>query len=270
MNIFLTTGEFARLCHTTRDTLLHYDRKGLFRPAHVSGNGYRRYGMKQYFDFDLISLLKETGSTLEEIRTCLDAGRHDGYLELFRERIAVLEKEQERIARRLAMLTGLADMGEEALAADYDRLFFEEREAQETLVHPVDPLKITDRESSVECYSEYLMRGLENGDAVEPPLGVIIPEEFAKDGVFRICGLFTAVRNHAGSAGSTRMERGRYACLFHRGTVHGHEQAFGRMMQALADQGLHPRGHVYAYDQMNYVLAEMGEAYIAKYVVRVE
>ena len=239
MNIFLTTGEFARLCHTTRDTLLHYDRKGLFRPAHVSGNGYRRYGMKQYFDFDLISLLKETGSTLEEIRTCRDAGRHDGYLELFRERIAVLEKEQERIARRLAMLTGLADMGEEALAADYDRLFFEEREAQETLVHPVDPLKITDR-------------------------------EVAKDGVFRICGLFTAVRNHAGSAGSTRMERGRYACLFHRGTVHGHEQAFGRMMQALADQGLHPRGHVYAYDQMNYVLAEMGEAYIAKYVVRVE
>ena len=58
---FLKTGEFARLCHTTKETLFHYDREGILKPRHVSGNGYRRYGLEQFFDFDMISLLKETG-----------------------------------------------------------------------------------------------------------------------------------------------------------------------------------------------------------------
>ena len=62
---FLNVGEFARICHTTRETLLHYDRKGLLKPAYVAENGYRRYSMKQYFDFDLICLLKEGGSVRE-------------------------------------------------------------------------------------------------------------------------------------------------------------------------------------------------------------
>ena len=45
---FLKTGEFARLCHTTKETLFHYDREGILKPRHVSGNGYRRYGLEQF------------------------------------------------------------------------------------------------------------------------------------------------------------------------------------------------------------------------------
>lgn len=36
---FLKTGEFARLCHTTKETLFHYDREGILRPRYVSENG---------------------------------------------------------------------------------------------------------------------------------------------------------------------------------------------------------------------------------------
>ena len=107
---FLKIGDFARVCHTTKETLLHYDRKGVLKPGYVSDNGYRWYALKQFFDFDLILLLKETGSTLEEIKRYRNAGRRDGYLELFRESIAVLEKEQERIAGRLSMLNNLVVM----------------------------------------------------------------------------------------------------------------------------------------------------------------
>ena len=50
----LKVGEFARLCHTTKETLLHYDRKGLLQPRYISENGYRFYSMEQFFDFDMI------------------------------------------------------------------------------------------------------------------------------------------------------------------------------------------------------------------------
>ena len=266
---FLKIGEFARVCHTTKDTLLHYDRKGLLRPAYVSENGYRRYSMKQFFDFDLISLLKETGSTLEEIRKCRESCGDEGYLGLVTERIAVLEREQERMAHRLSMLRGLADMGEKTRHATYDRLFFERREALEIRVYPVDSEKITVRESSAECYSECLMRSLMEGNSIDPPLGVIIPEYCASRGEFRIESMFTAAWRDVGRERAGRMEAGRYACLFHRGDMQSHEEAFVRMTAELSARGERACGPVYAFDQMNYVLGETGEEYIAEYVVRV-
>ena len=266
---FLKIGDFARVCHTTKETLLHYDRKGVLKPGYVSDNGYRWYALKQFFDFDLILLLKETGSTLEEIKRYRNAGRRDGYLELFRESIAVLEKEQERIAGRLSMLNNLAAMGEEALQAEYDKLFFERRRAEDILVYPVDSEKITGRESSVECYSECLMRSLMDGNAIDPPLGMIIPDTFAEEGTFRICALFTVNRNHARLTNARRMEEGEYACFFHKGSIQSHGRAFREMMNQLAELGRKTCGHVYAYDQMNYAFACEDDEYVAKYVVRV-
>ncbi|WP_294555915.1 MerR family transcriptional regulator [uncultured Mailhella sp.] len=267
---FLNVGEFARICHTTRETLLHYDRKGLLKPAYVAENGYRRYSMKQYFDFDLICLLKEGGSTLEEIRNCRACCGKEGFLPLFRERIAALMKEQERIEHRLSMLKKLTAMSEEALAADTDKLFFEERPAEDILIYPVDSDKITDRESSVECYSACLLNSMADGNAIDPPLGVIIPEEDARQGRFRICHIFTAAWNNTSLKNALRVEEGRYACLFHKGTLESHEEAFHALLRQTAAMGLRVCGPVFACDQMNYALAETGEVYVAKYAVRVK
>lgn len=266
---FLNTGEFARVCRTTRETILHYDRKGLLVPDHVSENGYRRYRPKQFFDFDIISLLKETGSTLEEIRRYREGCGQEGYLELVTGRIAVLEKEQERFAHRLSMLKKLADLGREALVSEYDRIFFEKRKATRILVYPVDSDKITDLESSVECYSECLMKSLMDGNAIDPPLGVIIPGKYASEGTFRICSIFTAAWG-TGLEHSVEVEEGEYACFFHRGGVQSHARAFSRMMKELEDMDFLPCGDVYAYDQMNYVLACGEDEYVARYVVRVK
>ena len=66
------------------------------------------------------------------------------------------------------------------------------------------------------------------------------------------------------------MEAGEYACLYHKGNMQSQEKAFVRMMEQLSACGRRLCGHVYAYDQMNYVLGEQGDAFIVKYVVRVE
>ena len=67
----LTSGEFANLCGTQKGTLLFYEKEGLLKPKHVSENRYRRYGVEQYFEFDLLSMLKEVGSSLKEIKAHL-------------------------------------------------------------------------------------------------------------------------------------------------------------------------------------------------------
>ena len=68
-----TSGEFAKFCNTTKDTLFHYDDINLLKPAKIAPNGYRIIiSCNQAFLFDMISLLKEVGLSLEEIKIYMD------------------------------------------------------------------------------------------------------------------------------------------------------------------------------------------------------
>lgn len=55
-----TNGQFATLCHSTKDTLRH-DELGLLKPQHAGKNGYRYYNAKQFLQFEMIRFLKEKG-----------------------------------------------------------------------------------------------------------------------------------------------------------------------------------------------------------------
>lgn len=268
--LFLNTGEFARLCHTTKETLFHYDRKGIFKPKVVSEKGYRRYGIQQYFDFDLITLLKETGSTLEEIRRYREACSPRAYLHLLRERIEVLRKERERFARREAMLAKLVELTEETLNAAYDTLSFEERQAEHVLVFPTISEKMNSNAGVVACYAACLAHDLERGNGTDPPLGMIVPEQNARKGELKVCFFFSrAEAEHMDKARD--IPEGRYAVFFHQGDMADQAAAFKRMIEALSLQQLRIVGDVYIYDQMSFFLsAPTGMEYVAKYIVRVE
>lgn len=94
---YLTTGEFAKIAHVTKNTLFHYDKIGLFSPEVVLDNEYRYYSIHQIDVLDAIIMLKELGMPLKDIRDFLD-GRNPGrLLELF-------EKEEQQIQEQLKKL----------------------------------------------------------------------------------------------------------------------------------------------------------------------
>lgn len=270
MKTFLKTGEFARLCHTTKETLFHYDREGILKPEHVSANGYRHYGIKQYFDFDLISLLRETGSTLGEIRSYRETCDPRAYLRLLRERAGVLREEQDRLARREAMLRKLVALTEEALAAEYDILFFEERKPEWVAVVPTKPEKLLGSGgNAVECYADCLACDMQRGNVADPPLGMVVPEKNAFRGEFWPCCFFT--RAEEGGSGDVReIPGGRYAVLFHKGDVVSQAGAFRFMVAEVEKKGFCVSGDAYLYDQMSCFLTGSGAEYVTKYIVRVQ
>ena len=99
LQTFFSTGEFAKLCNTTKDTLFHYDRVGILKPEVVRENGYRYYSANQFFDYDLIAVLKETGSSLHEIKRYLEHVDVDHFLALLTEKQTALAEEKARIER---------------------------------------------------------------------------------------------------------------------------------------------------------------------------
>lgn len=265
---FLKIGEFARICRTTKETLLHYDRKGLLKPKYVADNGYRGYGAEQYFDFDFISLLKEAGCTLEEIKKHRSVIKESGYLKFLKERIAFLHEEHARLTHRISMLTGLASMAEKAATSNFDMLFFENRQSEKVLFYSVDPEKMINRELSVECYSNCLMHSLSQKNTVDLTLGIVIPQRYAVKKCFRPCYLFRKILEK--EDGDIReIQDGRYACIFHHGDIESHICLFTDMMDKIKKMNLKILSDVYVYDQMSYVLPTTDTTYTAEYIVHI-
>ena len=65
---FFTTGQFAKLCKTTKETLRHYNNIGLLIPEAKSENGYKQYSFGQMFQFFYIETLKDAGCSLQVIK----------------------------------------------------------------------------------------------------------------------------------------------------------------------------------------------------------
>lgn len=89
---YLSTGEFAKLCHTSKHTLFHYCDIGLFTPVYTDKNGYRYYHVLQYDTFLTIRHLRSIGMSLAQIKQ---------YMEIRSpEKMIVLLREQERSIQR--------------------------------------------------------------------------------------------------------------------------------------------------------------------------
>ncbi|MFT4302383.1 MAG: MerR family transcriptional regulator [Desulfovibrio sp.] len=264
----LKVGEFARLCHTTKETLLHYDRKGLLQPRYIAENGYRFYSAEQFFDFDMISLLKETGSSLDEIRENQDNCSTLEYINFIKKRVEMLYAEHRKIIHRMHMLTDLATIAEQALTVEFDRIFFEERDTESIRYYPVNSEKMLTREDSVECYSSCLMYDLDHGNTIYPPIGMIIPKEYAESREFKITHLFSKA---SGGNDMTvkEIKKGRYACLLHKGDMQSHKAALQRMVISIVDQKNTIDSDIYVYDQMNCVLMDKNGSYTAKYEMKI-
>ena len=67
-NNYITAGELAKLCGTTKRTILWYDQLGIIKPVEVSTEGYRYYSEAQVLEYQMILLLTTLGVTLKEIK----------------------------------------------------------------------------------------------------------------------------------------------------------------------------------------------------------
>lgn len=266
---FLKVGEFAKVCQTTKETLLHYDRKGILKPKYVAENGYRCYGLEQYFEYDLIALLKGAGCTLEEIKRNQENIDKKGYMSFIKQKIIELRKQQYLISRRISMLTRMVDIADESSATEFDKLFYQDICEEKVLYHQVEHDKMFDKKACVICYSNFLFDGLENGNTVDFPLGMVISKENCIIKKFIISYLFRSVEEKE-SGNIKLINSGKYACMFHHGDMESHELAFEYFINEIENNNFLICSDLFIFDNMNYLLFGVNTTFTAKYCVRVK
>ena len=89
---YFTTGEFAAICGVSKQTLFYYDQQGIFCPDHVGENGYRYYSYTQIETFTVISMLRDLGVHIKEIRRHMDNRSPQSLISLMESRKAEIDK----------------------------------------------------------------------------------------------------------------------------------------------------------------------------------
>lgn len=129
-----TTGEFAKFCNTTKDTLFHYDHINLLKPAKIATNGYRYYSANQAFLYDMISLLKEVGMSLDEIKNYMANRNTNTFVAMLKEKDKKIHAEIERLKRLRHLLKNTMNITLDSFNVEIDKISFEHRKEEYFIV----------------------------------------------------------------------------------------------------------------------------------------
>ena len=97
-----TISEMARMFGISRQTLIYYDRIGLFKPAQVNDKGYRLYSPLQIPYLRLICMLTDLGLSLDEVSRLLRHSDLDAITEHLRQRVEALDAQAAEVERERA------------------------------------------------------------------------------------------------------------------------------------------------------------------------
>lgn len=236
-DVRFTTGEFAALCGVTKHTLFHYDEIGIFSPAIRGENGYRYYAPVQIEVFQVITVLKELGMPLAEIRAYLDRRSPQNLLDLLEREGAVLTEKLNRLRRLRALIHRKAELTRQAMAVCPGQVTVEEQ-PRRWYVATAAP-GITDAGK----YAHILARHMEYCEAhhVESPyaLGTILPVEAARREDWEgYTHCYTQVDKPIRGVPLLTAPAGPYLTYFHAGSFDTVQKGYRRLLEWGEEKGL--------------------------------
>ncbi len=101
----ITSGGFAKLCNTTRDTLRYYEKEGILVPHKDPETNYRYYSYAQITSFYFIATFRSLGCPVSEIRSFLEAQTPDAFAPFINKQYDALLELQKQLENKIASLS---------------------------------------------------------------------------------------------------------------------------------------------------------------------
>ena len=270
-------GEMASLFGLTRQTLIYYDKIGLFHPATVNDDGYRLYLPTQIPTLRLICLLKDLGIELKEIDEVLDSRNIPELTEYLAarraeigKRIDKLESQRLLIDQRIAYCQSVdrwRDVTNTPILKQFDeRLVVTERFSEDVLtrevLHPtlmrsMRKLRVVEEGVPVDGFGTMLgevdpesadLRAFESSDEDGAPEGET-GDRRSVPHLYRPIATFTVVPSGVDPAKLTdvvMLPKGLYACMSYWGMPY-QSYAATRLMSWLDEHNFKPLGNAFDF-----------------------
>ena len=266
---YYTSGEFAKMCLTTKETLRHYDEIGILHPAYIGENGYRYYTTGQFFDYDLIITLQEAGCSLAEIKSYMEHYEAQDFLAMMKEKAKQLEKEKRKIESMRKLIQNSIKSTEYALTEEYykPRLVSCEEEYLITIkVEHGETLTLTEE---VERIRDHFLH-LEKRDLWEEySIGSIILQETLEQGKCYESYYYTRIHSRKEDERLWIKPAGQYVTMLHKGSYSQLIESYKIMKEFIRENGLRICGNSYEYDMVSYLATQKMKDYVIQISIEV-
>lgn len=272
MEDYFSIGELSSYQNISKQTLIFYDKIGLFRPAYVDpGNGYRYYSASQLDELDTILILKKCGLSLQAIKELLEHYTTENSLRVLTQQVQVLDRQMEelrmvrsRLAQRCVQLerAGLHREG-----GDQPRV--ERLPAQLLLIRPVEP-PFTLREISIatkQCFAQAFQEQL----PIYFQSGVTVPLERIRAGRYtEASAAFLPIEGTDRAENLLQLPEGLGASIYHRGDYLSIGRSYRRLLEFCQAEKLEIRSDSYEFCINDYITTGDENEYLTKIVFYVE
>ena len=255
-----STGEFSTYFGIKKDTLLYYDRIGLFHPAGIQENGYRYYTASQISTFGTLLSLREMDVPIREIQDYFCNPSPERLERMASTQVSRIDQEIKKLKDIRKLFLKVIDATQEALSAELDRVSIQSLPASRFLYSSPNT---SDTDSSLQqwwkIYKDFL---IETNAVGVVYIGSVISLRDLEKGQFkRVERLFLPSFNRAGSL----REAGTYAVLYHKGDFDSLPKVYPHLIQEIKNQGFLIAGDAYE----DYLIEELAAPHPGEYITKI-
>lgn len=269
MKNMFSVGELARYQDISRQTLIFYDRIGLFKPAYTADNGYRYYSVEQVDYLDTILLLKKIGFSLDEIRQHMESYRAEDSMEVLSAQIGNIERKidelnliKNRLEHKVIQLERVdKDLPTEPFTAEQKEIHL----LYENVKKPYDRKEIAI--ATKKCYAEALSENL----PVFFQSGVSIPLQQIEKGNYLNASISYLLSDRIpGRKNIKRLPKGKVAAVYHKGDYYEIDATYRKLLSYCRENNLRIISDSYEFVINDYITSRDENEYLTKILFYVE
>ena len=264
--IYFTTGDFAKLCEVTKQTLFHYDHIGLLHPAHKDDKGYRYYSYTQFDTMYVIESLKEMEMPLKEIKDFISVTTPDTMIELFKEKSRRISEKIENLASIQNTIEKKISITEEAIKTDFSEIVLTEAK-EEYLYLSASLLNNNDDENkdAISDFYKVCMRELHEKYSI----GVMINIEDIIDGEFENFEHLFAKTDYTEAMPLVKNNKTMQVIGYHTGKYENVAETYNRMFNFIEENHLTPVDYLYAEPILDRISVNDSDKYVTQITIPV-
>ena len=269
MSVRFTVGEFAEICGVSKQTLIFYDKKDVIRPKFKDPhNGYRYYTADQLEQFDSITILREMGFSLNEIREYMENRSLKSSLEM-------LEGQRQAIHDKIEKLTAIEKRIDEKAASL--QLFSRQDASFQICTLPSQLLaveKVRDPGGMLEidiALKKIIKRVINRQvDHFYQVGDTVCLEDLLAENFLHFEYAFVPTDVNDGSVTALERPAGQYAVQCHFGPYTAMGQTYLQMLENIAAQGFQPVGRSYEFCVLDSFTSSTPENYCTQIQIPVK
>ena len=228
--------------------------RSIFQPAKRDSNGYRYYTYQQFEVFAVISVLKEMGMSLNEIKIYLDNRTPEGLIELFEDQVIKVNREIDYLKRIQQVM----------------KTKIEIKEYQEDYLILSNKLDISDDLKFFNALVEFL-KDDELGHATLYSIGTMISKENLLNQEYtKYTYFYSPITNKTQARMLFLKPRGKYVVGYHKGSYEQIHKTYELLLNFIEEKQLKIIGYAYEELLLDEISVKGYENYMTQIMIHVE